>query len=112
RVFQIGQLFCLGQARRPNWLGVETEDRELGISVLTKFVEGRERHARADAALHAIAQAQLALGEWEDAVDSWRRLAREYPESEYAQTAEYRIALTTLAASDGVEYDKGPVEAG
>lgn len=112
RVFLIGRLFCLGRALRPSWLGVETEDRELGISVLTKFVEGRERHPRADDALHAIAQAQLELGEWEDAVDSWTQLAREYPASEYAQTAEYRIALTTLSASDGVEYDKGPVEAG
>ncbi len=112
RLYVIGRLFCLGKAERKSWLGIATEDREFGIQVLRRFIEARERHPRADDALHAIALARLDMHEWEEAIDAWERLAREYPDSEWAQTAEYRAALTLLEMSDGARYDKIPLEAG
>ena len=77
--------------------------------MLERFQQARERHPLADDALHYVALAQLSLGEWEAAIDAWEKLRREYPESEWAETAEYRVGLTMLELSDGPEYDATPI---
>ena len=85
------------------------EDQEFGIQSLERFQAARERHPLADDAFHYIAVAQLDLGEWELAIDAWERLRREYPSSEWAETAEFRVGMTMLAMSDGAQYDKAPL---
>lgn len=114
RLFLIGRLYAQGKAQKPSWLlGIDMRDREFGIKTLEAFQKGRERHPLADDALHYIALAQLHLGEWELAIQAWTSLGRLYPKSEWADTAEYRVALTMVESmSDGPVYDKAPITTG
>lgn len=110
RIFLIGRLYALGQAETSTWFfGMDMTDRSLGIEILEEFQKARERHPLADDALHAIAEARVAEGELGLAIDSWQRLMEEYPRSEWAETAEFRIAMTFAAMSDGTDYDKRPL---
>jgi len=110
RIFLIGRKFCLGRAEKPSWLlGISMEDQEFGVQILERFQGARERHPLADDAFHYVALARLDLGDWELAIDAWERLRREYPKSEWAETAEFRVGLTMLGMSDGPRYDKAPL---
>jgi outer membrane assembly lipoprotein YfiO len=110
RVFTVARLFAQGVAEKPSWLaGVNMTDREFGVEILEKFQKARERHPLADDALHYKALALHAMGDLEDAIATWEALAREYPESEWTETARYRIARTMYELSDGPEYDKAPL---
>lgn len=110
RIFLVGRLFCEGAATKPSWLfGIALTDRAFGIKILERFQKARERHGLSDDALHYVALARLDLDEWELAIDSWEKLQQVYPDREWAETAEYRVALTTLQMSEGPAYDKVPI---
>lgn len=110
RIFLIGRLYALGRAETSTWFfGMDMTDRSLGVEILEEFQKARERHPLADDALHAIAEARVAEGELGLAIDAWQKLMDEYPRSEWAETAEFRIAMTFAAMSDGTEYDKRPL---
>ena len=113
RLFLIGRRYCEGIAVKASWiLGLELADREFGIKLLESFHEARERHPLADDALHYIAVANEALGEYELAIEAWQRVGKLYPRREWVETAEYRSALCFLLMSDGVDYDKRPIMTG
>lgn len=113
RIFLIGRLYCEGKATKPSWLlGIAMSDHEFGVQALERFQRERERHPSADDALHYVALAYEELQNEELAIESWSKLGRFYPESEWAETAQYRAALATLRLSDGVRYDKGPLVRG
>ena len=106
RLFLIGRAYAEGKARKPSlFLGVETLDREFGITLLSNFQKARPRHALADDAMHYIAVAHEGLEHYPDARDAWDRLTVDYPESEWAQTAQFRAALTYVHESEGPAYD-------
>ncbi len=112
QIFEIARLFAEGKAEKPSWFfGMNMTDREFGIEILEAFQKARERHPQADDALHYKALALYELDEWDDAIATWQKLIKEYPESDWVQTAHYRIGLTMLAISDGPAYDKGPIRA-
>jgi hypothetical protein len=113
RLFLLARLFAQGKARKPSWLlALPLTDLEFGIQALERFQRARERHPSSDDALHYAAEAYLESGDPGLAVDTWTRLGRTYPDSEWAETAEYRTGLATLALSDGPRYDKGPMISG
>lgn len=106
RLFLIGRAYAEGQAEKPSlFLGIEGEDREFGVSLLTNFQKARPRHALADDALHYIAVAHEGLEHHLDARQTWDRLALDYPNSEWAQTALFRAARTYVLESEGPAYD-------
>lgn len=110
RIFLIGRLYAEGRAESTTWFfGVSMTDRALGVEILEEFQKARERHPLADDALHSIALARVAQEEHGLAVDAWQKLMDEYPRSEWAETAEFRIATTFAAMSDGTDYDKRPL---
>ena len=99
--------FAEGRAERPTWLlGIRMTDRAFGIEVLEEFHRARERHVLADDALYLIGVAHLAENEPELAIASWQKVVDDYPKSEWADPAEYRIGLAFVAMSAGPEYDK------
>lgn len=113
RLFEVGRRFAEARAERPTWLlGIEMTDRPFGIQVLEEFHRARERHALADDALYLIGEAHLAEAEPELAIGSWQKIVDEYPRSEWADPAEYRIGLAFVAMSAGPEYDKAPLLTG
>ncbi|MGE0706416.1 MAG: outer membrane protein assembly factor BamD [Planctomycetota bacterium] len=113
REFLLGRLFAEGKVLKPSWLfALDMTDRDFGIKALERFQRERERHPLADDALHYAAVGYEASNEPGLAIDTWTKLGRLYPQSEWAETAEYRTALATLRLSDGVVYDKGPLESG
>jgi TolA-binding protein len=114
RVFLVARRFAEGVADKPSWLfGIDMSDRQLGIDILTEFQKARERHPLADDALHWKAMALVEMGEYQLAIATWTKLRTDYPESEeWFETAQYRIGLTMLRLSEGVDYDKGPIHAG
>jgi outer membrane protein assembly factor BamD (BamD/ComL family) len=113
RLFLIGRRYCEGIAVKPSWLmGIDMSDREFGVKLLESFQKARERHPLADDALHYMAVANEAMGEYELAIEAWQRLGKLYPRREWVETAEYRSALVFLAMSDGVAYDKRPLITG
>ena len=113
RVFTVARLYCEGRADRPSWLfGISLADRQFGIDILTEFQKAREQHPLADDALHHKASALFDMKEFQLAIGTWTKLEREYSESEWAPTANYRIGLALLELSDGVDYDKAPLRAG
>lgn len=110
RIFLLGRLYAEGRATATSWLfGIDMSDRTLGIEILEEFQKSRERHPLADDALHAIAEARVAQGEYGLAIDAWQKLMDEYPRSEWAETAEFRIGTTFALMSDGTDYDKRPL---
>ncbi|RMG17786.1 MAG: outer membrane protein assembly factor BamD, partial [Planctomycetota bacterium] len=110
RVFTISRLFAEGRATKPSWLlGAELTDRSFGVELLTAFQKARERHPLADDALHHKALALVELGEGDEAIEVWQKLIDDYPDSEWLETAEFRIGVTMLARSEGPEYDKRPL---
>ncbi|MCO5166895.1 MAG: outer membrane protein assembly factor BamD [Planctomycetes bacterium] len=110
RIFLIGRLYAEGRAKTTTWFfGMEMSDRSLGVEILEEFQRARERHPLADDALHAIALARIAQEEYGLAIDAWQKLIDEYPRSEWAETAEFRIATTYVLMSDGTAYDKRPL---
>ena len=113
RQFLLARLFAQGKAIKPSWLlAVQLRDREFGIKALERFQRERERHPSADDALHYAAEAYEENDEPGLAIDTWTKLGRLYPESEWAETAEYRTGLATLRLSDGPYYDKAPMYGG
>lgn len=110
RLFLIGRLYCEGKGTKPSWLlGIHMDDLEFGIEALERFQRERERHRSADDALHYVALAYQELGNEELAIESWSKLRRFYPDSEWAETAQFRSALAELTRSDGERYDKLPL---
>ncbi|MEZ6189012.1 MAG: outer membrane protein assembly factor BamD [Planctomycetota bacterium] len=106
RLFLIGRAYAEGVAEKPSlFLGIEGEDREFGVSLLTNFQKARPRHGLADDALHYIAVAHEGLEHYPDARQTWDRLALDYPNSEWAQTALFRAARTYVLESEGPAYD-------
>jgi outer membrane assembly lipoprotein YfiO len=111
--FQVGKLYVEEKAKKPSWfLGVEKTDSAYGIEVLEKFVKQRERHALAPQALYLIGEAHVRNDEPELAIESWQRLVKDYPQSEWARLGEYRIALAFISLSYGADYDKRPLVTG
>lgn len=110
RLFFLGRLYAEGRARASTWFfGAEVQDRALGIDILEEFQRARQRHPLADDALHEIGLARVAQDEHGLAIEAWQKLMDEYPDSDWYETAEFRIATTFAAMSDGVEYDKRPL---
>lgn len=110
RIFLIGRLYAEGKATTTTWFfGMEMNDRSLGVEILEEFQRARERHPLADDALHAIGLARVAQEEFGLAIDAWQKLIDEYPRSEWAETAEFKIATTYVLMSDGTDYDKRPL---
>jgi len=113
RLFLIGRAYAEGLAEKPSlFLGIESEDREFGVSLLTNFQKARPRHGLADDALHYIAVAHEGLEHYPDARSVWDRLAVDYPRSEWAQTAQFRSARTYTLESEGPAYDTSLLLAG
>lgn len=110
RLFLIGRLYCEGKGTKPSWLlGIHMDDLEFGIEALERFQRERERHRSADDALHYVALAYQELGNEELAIESWSKLRRFYPDSEWAETAQFKSALSETTRSDGERYDKQPL---
>jgi len=113
RLFLIGRLYCEGKGTKPSWLlGIHMDDLEFGIEALERFQRERERHRSADDALHFVALAYMDLGNEELAIESWSKLQRFYPDSEWSETAQFRSALAEATRSDGERYDKLPLARG
>jgi outer membrane protein assembly factor BamD len=113
RLFLLGRLYAEGRAEATTWFfGMPMSDRSLGIEILEEFQRARPQHPLADDALHEIGLARLAQDEHGLAIDAWQKLMDEYPESDWYETAEFRIGTTFAAMSDGVEYDKQPLRTG
>jgi outer membrane assembly lipoprotein YfiO len=110
RCFEIGRRYAQGEALTTT-LGIEGTDYHFGRDVLRAFQHENDRHSLADDAMHLCAESYFSEGEYEQAITNWLRLLQEYPESEWAQFAEYRLALAHYARSDGVQYDKAPIAA-
>lgn len=113
RLFLIGRLYCEGKASKPSWLfGISLKDLEFGIEALERFQRERERHRSADDALHYVSLAYQALSNEELAIESWSKLRRFYPESEWAETAQFQSAMSEITRSEGERYDKLPLVSG
>lgn len=110
RLYLIGERFAEGRATKPTWLlGLRFTDRAFGIEVLEAFQRARERHPLADDALYLVGEARLVENEPEEAIGAWQKVVDEYPRSEWAETAEWRIGLAFVEMSSGPEYDKQPI---
>ncbi|MBI3723088.1 outer membrane protein assembly factor BamD [bacterium] len=110
KIFQVAKLFVEEKAEKPSWfLRIDRPDRDYGIEALERFVKQRDHHPLAPEALFLVGEAHLKANEPELAIESWQRLVKEYPASDWSKAAEYKIALAFLALNYGVEYDKRPL---
>jgi outer membrane protein assembly factor BamD (BamD/ComL family) len=66
--------------------------RERGAEVMREFAASYPNSSKADDALAAVAGYRFGRHEYEDAVVFYQRLARNYPDSEWADLAAYRRA--------------------
>jgi outer membrane protein assembly factor BamD (BamD/ComL family) len=66
--------------------------RERGAEVMREFASSFPNSSKADDALAAVANYRFSRREYEDAVVFYQRIARSYPDSEWADLAAYRRA--------------------
>ena len=95
--------------REGAWFGDLSSRHEVGVDALNFLVTTFPRSSYADDAWKELAEA-FALNHQHQAVaDIYERLIREYPESEWADLATYRVTREYRAQSRGFEYDVDPL---
>ncbi len=82
---------------------------DVGIEALNFLVTRFPRCDLADDAWKELAEAFAADEHWQAAADSYERLARDYPDSEWVDLALYRVADAYRRQSRGGDYDVDPL---
>lgn len=108
RRYDIGMSFLGGASRRVLGLSVSAEGR--GLQILDELVEKYPFQPFADDAVYHIASYYLRRGDYPEAERLFQRLLRDYPDSSWATTAEYRVGEAAYRQLKGVEYDFGVLD--
>jgi outer membrane protein assembly factor BamD (BamD/ComL family) len=80
--------------------------RERGAEVMREFAASYPNSSKADDALAAVANYRFGRREYEDAVVFYQRLARNYPDSEWADLAAFRRAECWRLDTRGGGYEE------
>ena len=110
RIFNIGKLAIEEGSNDGSVLFfLGDTDPEFGVKVLKYFVNDYTQHPNADDALFIIGTEQRRAGLQEEAIFTWERLRKEYPESVFARLAQFRIAQAQIELTEDVERDQKPL---
>jgi len=105
RRYEIGVSYLNGAQRKI--LGFEVGAERRGLEILTDLVGQFPFQPFAGDAVYQIATWYMRNGLYEDADRYYRRLLRDYPESLWRSTAEFRIGEAAFSRLKGVQYDFG-----
>ncbi len=84
--------------------------RERGAEVMREFAASFPSSSKTDDALAALAGYRFGRGEFPEAAASYSRLAKSYPDSEWADLAAFRRGECWQLAARGPAYDPTPLQ--
>ncbi len=112
RIYHIGLFFLQGKAKR-SFAGIPFNSPSFGVDILigekglfTRY----ENLDYADDGLLEIARHYFEKKQYPEAEKIYDRLVKRYPDSEWAELAEYQLAVTVFKQVRGVDYDQGPLK--
>lgn len=106
RVWKIGKTLVDQPGR---WFGDLSTRSDQGVEALNFLVTRFPRSSDADDAWKELAEAFARDHQWQAVVDIYERLMREYPDSEWADLACYKVTAAYRAQSRGFEFDVDPL---
>jgi outer membrane protein assembly factor BamD len=111
RIYTIGLAFLHGRAKR-SFLGVSYWSPTHGVEVLLgeKGLLTRFPLQRYSSAVWEIAEYYFNKSQYSEAEKVYEQLVRQFPESEWAEQAEYKLAVSVYNQVRGVEYDQEPLK--
>jgi outer membrane protein assembly factor BamD len=81
-------------------------DYSIAIDILNPYVTTGSGQADIDRAIYLLGMAYLNQKEWASAETQFSRLIRDYPESDSAQSASYRLAEAYFGQAKGPDFDQ------
>lgn len=110
RIYTIGLAFLHGRAKR-SFLGVSYRSPTHGVEILLgeKGLLTRFPLQRYSSAVWEISEYYFNKRQYSEAEKVYEQLVRQFPESEWAEQAEYKLAVSVYNQVRGVEYDQEPL---
>jgi len=110
RIYNVGLAFLHGRAER-SLLGFSFTSPTYGVDILIgeKGLLTRFPLSRYSAAIWEIAEFYYNKKQFSDAERVYEQLVREFSDSEWAEQAEYKLALSVFNQVRGVAYDQDPL---
>lgn len=104
RQYQIGGRFIDGEKRALlGWKILSGTGK--GIEILQQVVDNDPYGELADDALYQVGHTQLGRQKYQDAIEAYRRLLQDHPQSEYASRASQEKAECHFLEVDGTDHD-------
>jgi outer membrane protein assembly factor BamD len=92
----------LAQGRR----ALERREYNVALELLKSYVENNAGGADVDQAIELLGEANLRIKEWGEAQSQFERLLRDYPESDSAAAASFRLGEALWGQSRGAAFDQ------
>jgi outer membrane protein assembly factor BamD len=92
----------LAQGRR----ALEQREYNVALELLKSYVANNAGGADVDQAIELLGEAHLRIKEWGEAQSQFERLLRDYPESDSAAAASFRLGETLWGQSRGAAFDQ------
>jgi len=92
----------LAQGRR----ALEQRDYDIAIELLKSYVANNAGGAEVDQAIELLGEANLRIKEWAEAQVQFERVLRDYPESDSAAAASFRLGEALWGQSRGPAFDQ------
>jgi outer membrane assembly lipoprotein YfiO len=112
RIYHIGLFFVQGKAKR-RFAGIQYNSASYGVEILTGekgLITLYPSLEYADDALLEIARYYFDRKQYPEAQSVYERLVRDYSDREWAELAEFQLAVTVYKQVRGVDYDQGPLK--
>ena len=110
RVYQIGNHFLSGKKRKVLGTLAIMPARDKAIEVFQAIVEDGPFSQHGELAQYKLGIANLALGEYEQAVSAFEQLIDRYPNSPLVDDARFQIAQASLKGTFKPGYDQHPTD--
>jgi outer membrane protein assembly factor BamD len=92
----------LAQGRR----ALEQREYNVALELLKRYVENNAGGADVDQAIELLGESHLRIKEWGEAQSQFERLLRDYPESDSAAAASFRLGEALWGQSRGPDLDQ------
>ncbi|HEC69911.1 MAG TPA: outer membrane protein assembly factor BamD [Candidatus Omnitrophica bacterium] len=106
REYKIGEFFLNRPEKKWPAQILEELFEHPSIEIFKKVIDNAPYSEYASKSLYKLGLLYKALGRYDEAIKSFRELEEKYPESEWAEPAKYQLALCSLRASPGSDYDQ------
>ena len=110
RMYQAGNYFLAGKKRKVFGTVALLPAKDKAVEIFTAIVEDGPFSQYGELAQYQLGIAQLALGEYEQAVEAFDHLIDRYPNSALVDDARFQLAQASLKGTFRAGYDQHPTD--